>query len=405
MTDPKATDSDSKDQAVSTTPAKANPPTGKAVKKPRGNRRPWVLWIILFLTVVAVVLLALWNWHQWQQRQSMQQSVSYLEKTTERLERSSSEAGGQLDSRVQSLQSALNKQRDTISEQGRQIEYNARTLLESGNRTRTDWLLAEAEYLLRVANQRLQIENDIKGALAALQAADKVLHSTDDVGAFPVRKQVAKDILALKSIEAVDRTGLYLKLEAAMDAVANLTDKALSDGAGDSKDEDTSSDTAEDSKGEKENVLARGWAKTKQTLADAVRIRKLDEPVKPLLSPKQSVYARLNLRLMLEEAEMAVLAGNQVLYNRSLAKADEWLGNWYDDSHAPVRALRNTLKGLSGKDINPKLPDISKSLKLLKARMEGRGGSGDDGDNKSGNDDSAKSTKSPKNGDKAGDAS
>jgi uroporphyrin-3 C-methyltransferase len=98
----------------------------------------------------------------------------------------------------------------------------------------------------------------------------------------------------------------------------------------------------------------------------------MDEPVKPLLSPDQSAYARLNLQLTLEEAALAVLRGQQELYDRALAKADNTLGQWYDNTHPRVNALKQSLDELAGLDIDPELPDISESLQLLKARLEGR---------------------------------
>lgn len=332
-------------------------------------RRIWPLWLLIIIALVALVLLGLWSWHQWQQQQSLRQTIGHLQSTTDSLDRNYSQTGNQLDSRLQSLQRELNEQQQLIADMRRQIDHNAQALLDAGNRDRTDWLLAEAEYLLRIANQRLQVEQDIDGALSALQAADEVLNETDDPGTYPVRKQVAREIMALKSIEDVDQTGLYLQLEAAIDAINNLTDDALS--ALDTSAANNESAAQEDS-GEEGNTLARGWSQIKSTLNEAIAIRRLDEPVKPLLSPQQSVYARLNMRLMLEEAQLALLRGNQTLYERALAKARDWLDTWYDSSHAPVRALRERLAELSQKDINPELPDISQSLDLLKARLEGR---------------------------------
>jgi len=103
-----------------------------------------------------------------------------------------------------------------------------------------------------------------------------------------------------------------------------------------------------------------------------VVVRRLDEPVKPLLSPEQSAYARLNLQLMLEEAELAVLQGHQQLYTRSLAKASKAIDSWYDSSNPKILALADTLEELAGKNIDPRLPDISGSLQLLKSRLAGR---------------------------------
>ncbi|WP_148861472.1 uroporphyrinogen-III C-methyltransferase [Marinobacter fonticola] len=383
------------------TESKNNLPAPVSPSSPR-PRRLWPLWLIVAIAVVGLVFLALWSWHQWQQQQSLQQSIEHLQSTTDRLDRNYSQTGSQLDSRLQSLQASINEQQKLISDMRRQIDHNAQTLLDAGNRGRTDWLLAEAEYLLRIANQRLQIEQDIDGALSALLAADDVLNQTDDPGTYPVRKQVAKDVMALKSIEDVDRTGLYLQLDAAIDAINNLTESALAleASAGQAQPMDQGSSA------EASSTFARGWNQIKSTLGEAIAIRRLDEPVKPLLAPEQSVYARLNMRLMLEEAQLALLSGNQTLYERALAKARDWLDTWYDGSHAPVRALREKLAELSEKDINPELPDISEPLNLLKARLEGRrNATGGEASSPPQSEQSRSPASPAPAGDKAGDAS
>ncbi|MEQ5836638.1 uroporphyrinogen-III C-methyltransferase [Marinobacter sp. NFXS9] len=365
---------------------------------PQQPRRLWPLWLIAVIALIAVIGLGLWSWHLWQQQQALQQSLNYLDATTERLDRDYSQSGGQLRERIQSLQGDVTDQAKLISDMRRQIDHNARTLLEAGNRTRTDWLLAEAEYLLRIANQRLQVEKDYRGALSALKAADDVLEKTDDPGSYPVRKQVAQEILSLKSVAGVDKTGLYLQLEAAIDSIGKLSDSAL---AMDASADYTQTMSQDPEKTEERGALAKGWAQIKGTLSEAIAIRRLDEPVKPLLSPDQSAYVRLNMRLMLEEAQLAVLRGNQTLYNQALKKATDWLNTWYDGSHSKVVGLRDTLGELSGKDINPALPDISQSLTLLKARLEGRLNA-TSGETKPA--DNEKSDSAPA-GDKAGDAS
>ncbi|WP_203143639.1 uroporphyrinogen-III C-methyltransferase [Marinobacter mangrovi] len=365
---------------------------------PQQPRRLWPLWLIAVIALIAVIGLGLWSWHLWQQQQALQQSLNYLDATTQRLDRDYSQSGGQLRERIQSLQGDVTDQAKLISDMRRQIDHNARTLLEAGNRTRTDWLLAEAEYLLRIANQRLQVEKDYRGALSALKAADDVLEKTDDPGSYPVRKQVAQEILSLKSVAGVDKTGLYLQLEAAIDSIGKLNDSAL---AMDASADYTQTMSQDPDKTDERGALAKGWAHIKGTLSEAIAIRRLDEPVKPLLSPDQSAYVRLNMRLMLEEAQLAVLRGNQTLYNQALKKATDWLNTWYDGSHSKVVGLRDTLGELSGKDINPELPDISQSLTLLKARLEGRLNA-TSGETKPA--DNEKSDSAP-TGDKAGDAS
>lgn len=340
-------------------------------KSQHTRQRLWPLWILTLLTLALAIALTLWSWQQWNNNQSLQQTITSLESDTEQLERMYGESGSEQSQRLQSLEEKLSEQRELIATQQRQIDHNARELLEAGNRTRTDWLLAEAEYLLRVGNQRLMIEKDIRGALAALESADEVLAESDDIGVYPVRQQVAKEILALKGLADVDRTGLYLKLEAAIDSIHQLTDDALVNDRAPGFVPFSNDDTAANTDSVP-GLVAEGWEKVTDTLSQVVVVRRLDEPVKPLLSPEQSAYARLNLQLMLEEAEMAVLRGHQELYSRALTKASNAITDWYDSSNTRIIALSRTLDELSDKNVDPELPDISRSLELLKSRLAGR---------------------------------
>ncbi|AOY89036.1 hypothetical protein BKP64_13165 [Marinobacter salinus] len=340
-------------------------------KEPPARQKLWPVWLVTIVALVIAVTLAAWSWQQWNNHQAMLQSLQNLQQDTAQLEDLYGNRGSQQSQRLQSLEEKLSAQRELIATQQRHIDHNARELLEAGNRTRTDWLLAEAEYLLRIANQRLMIEKDIRGALSALEAADEVLTESDDIGVFPVRQQLAREVLALKGISGVDRTGLYLKLEAAIDSIHQLTDQALINEQAPGFVASPGDQSGSTQNGEP-NALTKAWSKFKSTLMQVVVVRRLDEPVKPLLSPDQSAYARLNLQLMLEEAEMAVLRGNQSLYERSLAKARDTIDTWYNASNTRVMALSETLAELASRNIDPKLPDISKSLDLLKERLAGR---------------------------------
>ena len=340
-------------------------------KEPPARQKLWPVWLVAILALIIAIALALWSWQQWNNHQAVMQTLQSLKQDTAQLEDLYGDRGSQQSQRLQSLEEKLASQRELIATQQRQIDHNARELLEAGNRTRTDWLLAEAEYLLRIANQRLMIEKDIRGAMSALEAADEVLTESDDIGVYPVRQQLAREILALKGLTGVDRTGLYLTLEAAIDSIHQLTDQALisenAPGFVVSAAQGESAGT-----GEEPGAVVQAWNKVKATLMQVVVVRRMDEPVKPLLSPDQSAYARLNLQLMLEEAEMAVLRGNQPLYERALTKARTTIDDWYNASNPRVTALSDTLAELAGKNVDPELPDISQSLDLLKERLAGR---------------------------------
>lgn len=356
------TDSPNKLPATITNPGQ--PPQGKT----------WPLWIFCLILLAGLIGVGLWSWQQSQSHQQLQQSLSHITDQNRQLEQRLSQGSNDHSGRLQGLEGTLREQQQRLSEQQRQIDHNARQLLDAGNRTRTDWLLAEAEYLLRIANQRLLIEQDIRGALAALNAADQVLRETDDVGAYPVREQLAREIMALRTVTDVDRTGLYLQLEAARETVTQLTDQAVIGGGQPAPDSDQNA--GESAPDTEPGTAARAWQRITDSLGQMVSIRRLDEPVKPLLSPDQSAWARLNLQLMLEQAELAVLRGHEDLYRQALDKAVISLETWFDNTDNRVAALRDTLAGLSDREVNPELPDISESLALLKGRIAGRHGNG-----------------------------
>ncbi|WP_246065380.1 uroporphyrinogen-III C-methyltransferase [Hydrocarboniclastica marina] len=389
-------------QPESTTPPTPPPRPGPATR-PQKAPRQRTLWLAIVVLLLGLIAMALATGWLWQQRQSLEQQVSEIGQSVEEIRGQRQNAGSELSGRIEQLQASQREQAEQQRKLERQIDQAARSLLQMGNRTRNDWLLAEAEYLLRIGNQRLRMERDIDGALALLENADAVLAETEDMSTYPVRQELAREIQALRAVEDVDRVGLYLQLEAAIEQVEQLNTASLANTSALPQTQDGKDESATASADNTSDYLARAWEATKQTLSEVVVIRRMDEPVDAPLSPEQSAYANLNLRLMLEEAEMALLRANPVLYRRTLEKAQKWLEQWYDESSNQVAALAQTLSNLAKRDIRPDLPDISDSLNLLKARIAGRLQDNQQaGDNANSKSDTATGGSDQSNGDRAG---
>ncbi len=255
-----------------------------------------------------------------------------------------------LEGRVADLQSRLDSQ--------------AVRLEDLAATSRDDWLLAEAEYLLRLANQRLLTERQAANALALMERADRILRDIDDVDLFPVRKALAEDITALKMAGTVDREGLYLRIEALQAAVADLTLLFR--------------EPAEPEPAAAEPTPPEGpwyrrlWANAGEALADMgalVRIRRRDEPLEPLPTFEQAMNLRYNLRILLEQAQLALLRGEQQIYARSLARARQWLEEHFAASAATDTVL-DELSKLRAQNIAPPLPAVSGSLHALQDYIE-----------------------------------
>lgn len=246
-----------------------------------------------------------------------------------------------------------------------QMEGQQQRLTALASTDRSDWQLAEAEYLLQLANQRLLLGGDPKIALEQLTAADDIIHHVDDSELLPTRAALAKDIAALKAIEVIDIEGIYLAIEAVLEQSQQLQLIAPVE----IKEEPRESENASASLGEK---LQTGLRAALHKLNQLVQIRRRDEPYKPLLAPQYEAALQQNLKLAFEQAQVALLLNNQKLYEHSLGKARDWLITYYTvDEHATA-AVAQTIDELRAKRVVMTLPDISQSRRELKAYLNQR---------------------------------
>lgn len=323
--------------------------------------RLWPLWLLALLLLAAVAALA---WTGWQQVRLAEVRATTLQALVQQQQEQLMQLERRQQSGLERAERGLEQASGQIRQLDRQVAHTARQVLEMGAKGRTDWLVAEAEYLLRLANQRLRMERDPQGALAILKAADEVLAETDDVALYPVRRQLAQEILSLEGVGSLDRTGLFLRLEAMNQAVDQLQQRL--DDQEPSEELAVQTETSPETGGFRE-TLSGLW----QELRQLVIIRRLDQPAEPLLPPEDIFFLRQNLRLMLQQAELALLEKNQALYDASLGKAFEWVKRYFTSpvpgDNAVAQAFLNNLESLRRVNVSPELPDISESLRLLKS--------------------------------------
>lgn len=230
-------------------------------------------------------------------------------------------------------------------------------------RTSSGWMVAEAEYLIRLANHRLQLARDVGAASTALKLADQRLQATADPGWGGVREQLAHDQAALASLKLPDITGLSARLGALAGQTAQLhLDKGTLGGARGALPTPVM-DRPEQERSWR-TLLDDIWT----SLKESVRLRRNDEPVQAMLPPEQQYFLVQNLRLQIEAARLALLRGEPALYRASLETAQHWLEQHFDLEDGPARALRAGLSDLGAIDIRPELPDISGSLRAMAAR-------------------------------------
>lgn len=227
----------------------------------------------------------------------------------------------------------------------------------------TQWMVAEAEYLMRIANARLTLARDAGTARAALLLADQRLRDTKDPGWNPVRDQIARDMAALDAAKLPDSAGIVAKLGAMAGQVPKLHLARATLGG---PKRTNKAQTAPRSQRNWDTLLDDLWAGFK----DTVRIRRNDKPVQAMLAPEQQYFLYENLRLQLESARLAVARSDAELYLDGLNTAASWLTANFDPEDALTQRLHTQALELAAINIRPPLPDISQSLRSLQLRKK-----------------------------------
>ncbi len=253
---------------------------------------------------------------------------------------------------LQAYQRRMAEQEKAIEEMIVRIAGTRRQIGEITHVSRRSWMLAEAEYLLRLANQRLVMEQESVSVMALLKATDEILVKVDDIHLHEVRRQIANEIAALRVMGNRDIQGTFLTLSALADQLTKLP--LLS------PQQSEVAETKQESNYSLDSVLKK--------LGDLVVIRQREQPVAPLLPPEQHYYVQQNLRLMLEQAQLALLQRKSALYQQSLKKAEQWITDYFQLNNSTTAMLEGIAE-LKSVEIAPELPDISGSLTLLKAYL------------------------------------
>lgn len=325
-----------------------------------GGGKAGIIALVLVVLLALVVLIG--GWWGWQQLADQRQRLAQVASNASSIADIESQLGDRDRQREQALQSIRDEFQQYRESVNQTLDDVLAQLASEQQADPSDWLYAEVEYLLRLANQRLQLERDVEGAEALLRTADERLAQADNPALTPVRRAIQSELAALASVPQVDSTGLYLTLMAQQEQLAQLP-----------LEQDVKQIAA---KGGDTSPVSGGWrdqlARFGQELKDLVVVRKHDQALEALLTPEQEAYLRQNVRLQLEQAQLALLNANPQLYRASLEKAVTLIEDYYDTDNQGVAESLEQLKTLADKTIRPELPDISESLQALRDFMERR---------------------------------
>ncbi|WP_223654093.1 uroporphyrinogen-III C-methyltransferase [Halopseudomonas nanhaiensis] len=309
--------------------------------------------------------MSVWQWYQTQA--SDDDPTAELEQRLGQLEQSQREASESQAQRLEDVPRAeeLDETRRLVDDLQRS-QQRLRTRLEEQGDARTDWKLAEAEYLLRLASLRLMAAQDVRSASEMLEAVDQIMRDQPDSGVFAVREVLAQAQAEISALPEVDRAGIYLRLA----ALHNQVDKLVALPVPEFDPDEVSAEE------EYEDRLARRtWAE--RMLMRLERYVRVDfqrgKVITPLLDEAEMQRIHRTLQLTLEQAQWAALRGEQAVYRSSLERAGEVLEQFFEEQSQQVSAMRDQLSELAERPVSLTPPDLSPVQRALADYMRSRG--------------------------------
>lgn len=349
--------------AAASAAATATPPE-QAARPPRPASTPkaprqWLGGLALLLTLAAI---GGGGYYQWQRQQSDQLVIDHLASEIKQL-RDQQPAVLENDRQRQQQVQNLSTSQQQLADKQQSLE---KQLLRLDSRQPNDWLLAEADYLVRMAGRKLWLEHDANAAQLLLADADNRLRQLDDPTLVPLREALANDQAKLKALPQIDREGLVLRLGALIDNVDQLTLTGLQAApvAGDASDQPPSGELSE----WRSNLL-RTW---NGFVDHFITIRRRDGQVEALLSPQQDWYLKENLKTRLLQAQLAVFREQPPIYEDNLNKADKWIEQYFDANDATTQYMHSEIARLLEQPLAVDLPKQFQSQATLESLVQQR---------------------------------
>lgn len=342
-----------------------------AEQKPAKRRGNGVAWLALLLSLVALAAVGYTISQDWLAASdtAADDAIGRLDNRVAAARQGLSELDArisELDSRDSSDQAEIDALRQELDERVRllsslparmtTLESSVSSLAGISDGARDAWLIAEAEYYMQIANAQLQLANNPQLAALALGMADERVVQMSNPALIDVRRAISDDLAALDVMEKPDIAGATLTLASLARVVESLP---LASAAKVTGEEQESVD-------EEQSGVNRAWSSMKSAMSGLVKVTPPDQAKLALMSPDAEFFLRSNLALQLQSARLALLRGEQAVFEQALDDTSALMTQYFDADSAQVASAQETLVEIRSNVFTSAAPDISGSLQLLR---------------------------------------
>ena len=322
--------------------------------------------LLLFIVLLILLIAAGYYFydHQLKQNQLLEQQEQRLSSITGQLT--------QFDGQLSSSSSQATEQAQQLVALQQQIEVTqeiSQQAAEKLNRSQRDWMIAEIDYMLRMAHQRLEVARDISGAIAALKGADKRIAELGDLRLMKIRKQLINDIGLLNAVQQIDVNGISMEMDQMLKYMTDLPFKSAQDEIKVQLKVDDS--TAQDKMILNESTTEKSFV---DSVIDTVKqigdIKVHERSIKTASGAYQQQQIEQLLSTHLLSARMAALSLSQQQFVYEVDRVSQLLQAHYQVSDNRVEQMLKTLNQYSTMQLKPDLPELTDAWSMLQQEIE-----------------------------------
>jgi len=290
-----------------------------------------------------------------QQSETLVTQLTTLNNASEqRIEKLLSEQQAKTNQQVDVAVSELKKTSES------RIEQLEQTIAAFKQNQPSDWLLHEAEYLLRIATRTLWLEQDNTAALALLSDAEERIKELNDPQYLAIRQLIRQDIATLTLLPSLDTEDVILTLLAMSKQLPQLSFAMAK--IPDSQIAEADLELSENTSDWRSN-LAKTWQKF---LKDFITVRRRTGDVEPLMSPQYQQNLKENLALKLQQAQWAASEQQSAIFMQTIEDIQQWLTQYFDLGHLETAKFYQAMQLLKNETISYDYPNQLVSLKAIR---------------------------------------
>lgn len=252
-------------------------------------------------------------------------------------------------------------------------------LMQSLSRSRDENLVVDIDAGLRLAQQQAQLTGSMQPLVAAIKSAQQRIERAAQPRLSPVQRALALDLERISSASVTDTAGLLARLDELLRQIDDLPLKnavaqaaATQRLAASAHPATPAGEPASEPSPAWLALLQRGWLAVQDELRSLVRIRRIDQPEAILISPDQAFFLRENLKLMLLNARLGILARQLDAARSDMTIASSALNKYFDPASRRTQNAATTLQQIQSHLKTAEAPRLDETLSALATAAAGR---------------------------------